>query len=158
MPAATDDPLDSQAHRAVGVALFNLVWALLEAEDRTPAQDDAMIHAAHASRWHWSLAAAPDEPQRLAVGEWQCSRVYSVLGRGEPAIHHAQRCLALVESNEMEEWVFASAAEAMARAQRTAGNRAGFEEWRQRATSAAATIADPEDREAIDADLATLGE
>ena len=54
--------------------------------------DDRMLHAAHASRYHWG--EAPEcEPANLARGEWQISRVYMVLGRAEPAIWHAQRCL-----------------------------------------------------------------
>lgn len=157
MPPKTDDPLDAETHRAVAVSLFNHVWTLLEVERRTPEQEDEMVHAAHASRWHWSRAEAPDEAQRLAVGEWQCSRVYSVLERPEPALHHAQRCLALTESHEMEDWVAASGAEAMARAHRVAGDRAAFEEWRDRAIAATAAIADPEDREVIEGDVATLG-
>jgi len=157
MPPTTEDPLDRETHRAVAVSLFNHVWTLLELEERTPEQVDEMVHAAHASRWHWSRSGASDEAQRLAVGEWQCSRVYSVLGRGEPALYHARRCLALVEANELEDWVHASAAEAMARAHRTLGDQTAFEEWRARATALTAAIADAEDREVIEGDIATLG-
>jgi hypothetical protein len=97
-----------------------------------------------------------DLPQRLAVGEWQCSRVYAVLGRGEPALHHARRCLDLVEAGGLEDWVAASAYEAMARASSVAGDRAAFEEWRARARTAADEITDEGDREVIEGDLATL--
>ena len=45
-----------------------------------------MIHAAHASRHHW---AAVGTGVNLARGEWQISRVYVTLGRGEPALFHA---------------------------------------------------------------------
>ncbi len=117
-----------------------------------------MLHAAHASRWHWAQTGVPDINQRLAVGEWQCSRVYAVLGRGEPSLHHARRCVELVEAGGMEDWVAASAYEAMARASRTAGDRPAFEEWRARAHAAMADIADPEDREVIENDLATLAD
>ena len=150
------DSLDAAAHRRLGVDLFNLVWTLLESEDRTDEQDEEMLRAAHASLWHWSQSEVADLPQRLAVGEWQCSRVYAVLGRGEPALHHARRCLELAETGELEEWVSASACEAMARASRVAGNTAEFEDWRERARSAAAALADDEDREVIERDLATL--
>ena len=108
------DVLDADTHRQEGAHLFNHVWSLLEAEDRTTAQDDEMLHAAHASRWHWAQTGVPDINQRLAVGEWQCSRVYAVLGRGEPSLHHARRCVDLVEAGGMEDWVAASAYEAMA--------------------------------------------
>ena len=65
--------LDTVAERALAAALFNHVWTLLETPDRTPAQIDEMIHAAHASRYHWGTSAAPN----IARGEWQCSRVYA---------------------------------------------------------------------------------
>ena len=157
-PAGTTgtDPLDADTHRRLGVDLFNHVWRLLETEERTAEQDDEMVHAAHASRLHWSRSGASDLPQRLAVGEWQCSRVYAVLGRPEPALHHARRCVALVEAGGLEDWVAASAYEAMARASSVAGDRAAFDDWRSRARAATDAIADPEDREVIEGDLATL--
>jgi DNA-binding transcriptional MerR regulator len=149
--------LEADAHRRLGVELFNHVWRLLEAEERTVEQEDEMIHAAHASRWHWSRTGVEDLNQRLAIGEWQCSRVYAVLGHGEPALFHARRCLKRVESGDVESWAVASAYEAMARAASVAGDSAAFEEWRQRARAAADAIEDAEEREVIEGDLATLG-
>src|SRR5258706_10604962 len=107
--------LEPAQHRAEGVALFNAVWEMLDLPDRTPAQDDQIVHAAHASRWHWSQAGELAGDQQRAVGEWQCSRVYSVLGRGEPAIHHARACLAICEDSGLDGWVVAAAYEALAR-------------------------------------------
>ena len=153
---STADPLDADAHRRLGVERFNHVWRLLEAEDRTAEQDDEMLHAAHASRWHWSRSGAADLAQRLAVGEWQCSRVYAVLGRAEPALHHARRCVAMAEAGGLEDWVSASAYEAMARASSVAGDRQAFEQWREKARAAAEAIGDEEEREVIEGDLATL--
>ena len=157
VPTTAGAQLDPEAHRRLGAELFNHVWRLLEAEDRSAEQDDEMIHAAHASRWHWSRTGVEDLNQRLAVGEWQCSRVYAVLGRGEPALFHARRCLERAERGDVERWAVASAYEAMARASSVAGDRAAFEEWRERARSASAAIEDDEEREVIEGDLATLG-
>jgi DNA-binding transcriptional MerR regulator len=157
LPTTAGDLLDAEAHRRLAAELFNHVWRLLEAEDRSPDQDDEMIHAAHASRWHWSRTGVEDLNQRLAIGEWQCSRAYAVLGRGEPALFHARRCLQRVESGDVESWAVASAYEAMARAASVAGDSAAFEEWRQRARAAADAIEDAEEREVIEGDLATLG-
>lgn len=50
-----------------------------------------MILAAYASRYHWSQAS--QEAKHQARGEWQVSRTVAVLGRGEPAVYHAERCL-----------------------------------------------------------------
>ena len=62
-------------HRRLGVELFNEVWRLLE----TRQDDDRMLHAAHASRFHWGEAAEAG-PANLARGEWQVSRVHVVQG------------------------------------------------------------------------------
>jgi DNA-binding transcriptional MerR regulator len=151
--ALTD--LDGATHRALGVALFNHVWTLLEKPDRTPAEIDEMIHAAHASRFHWSRAAGA-ESFNLARGEWQCSRVYAVLGRGEPALWHARRCVAINEANGTADWDIASAYEAMARASAVAGDPGAAADWKAKATAALEGIADRDDRDIIEGDLATL--
>ena len=158
MTTPTTDALgdiDGATHRALGVALYNHTWTLLEKADRTPAETDEMIHSAHASRFHWSRAES-SEPVNLARGEWQCSRVYAVLGRGEPALWHARRCLAINEANGQADWDIASAYEAMARATGVAGDSVAAAEWKAKATAALDGIADNDDREVIENDLATL--
>jgi DNA-binding transcriptional MerR regulator len=147
--------IDGATHRALGVALYNHTWTLLEKADRTPTETDEMIHSAHASRFHWSRAES-SEPVNLARGEWQCSRVYAVLGRGEPALWHARRCLAINEANGQADWDIASAYEAMARAAGVAGDPDAAAEWKAKATTALDGIADKDDREVIENDLATL--
>lgn len=141
-------------HRRLGVDLFNHVWTLIETADRTAAQTDEMIHAAHASRYHWWRADAG--PEHLARGEWQCSRVYAVLGRGEPALWHARRCLEICEANGIGDWDLAFAYEALARASRVAGDLDQAAQFVTRAREAAEKIADPEDRELLRSDLATI--
>lgn len=148
--------LDPTQHRAEAVGLFNTVWEMLDAPDRGPAQDDQMVHAAHASRWHWSQAGELGGDQQLAVGEWQCSRVYAVLGRAEPALHHAGACLAICEESGIGDWVLAAAYEALARATAVAGDAGGTQAWLAKARTATAAIGEAEDREVIEADLATI--
>jgi len=115
------------------------------------------LHMAHASRYAWG--AAPEcEPANIARGEWLCSRVYCVLGRAEPALWHARRCVSVCEAAGIGDWDLAYANEAMARASGVAGDAAGAAEWRARAREAGDAIADPEDREHFDEDFATLPE
>ena len=38
------------------------------------------------------------EAAQVARGENQCARAYAALGRAEPALHHANRCLDLVRA------------------------------------------------------------
>ena len=141
-------------HRQLGVDLFNHVWALLELPERTREQDDELVHAAHASRHHWAHAGAG--PEHLARGEWQISRVYAVLGRSEPALHHARRCLELCEEHGIGDWDLAYAHEALARAHGLAGNAEEAARHKLLAREAGDAIADPDDREHFDEDFATL--
>ena len=155
-PAAPDTAtLDQATRRKLAADLFNHTWTLLEKQDRTAAEDDEMVHAAHASRYHWGEVGV-GEPVNLARGEWQCSRVYAVLGRAEPALWHARRCLELNEAAGRGDWDIASAYEAMARASLTAGDRTEMAAWKAKATAALDAIADTDDRDLIEGDLATL--
>ena len=154
MPTTADPTaIDAGAQRQLAVDLFNHVWALLEKPDRTPMQDDEMIHAAHASRHHWGEVG---EPVNLARGEWQCSRVYAVLGRSEPAMWHGRRCLALCEKHGIADFDIAFAWEAVARAAMVAGDRTAAEAAVARARELAHDIADDEDRQLLESDLATI--
>ncbi len=141
-------------HRQLAVDLFNHTWTLLEREARSADEDDEMLGAAHASRYHWSKAST--EAKHQARGEWQLARVYAVLGRGEPAVHHAERCLAWCGRGEVEDWDVAFAHEALARAHRVAGNEDEAERHKSLARELGDAIADPEDREHFDKDWRTL--
>ena len=140
-------------HRQLGVDLFNHVWTLLDSPERTREQDDEMLHAAHASRHHWAQTGGPEHRAR---GEWQLSRVYAVLGRPEPALHHARRCLELCEEHGIGDWDLAYAHEALARADGLAGNAEAAARHKRLAREAGDAIADPDDREHFDEDWATL--
>jgi hypothetical protein len=148
---ATD--LDPATHRRLGVDLYNATWTLIENAERSPAETDEMIHSAHASRWHWARVG---EPVNIARGEWLCSRVYATLGRGEPALWHARRCVEILEENGVADWDIAAAYEAMARASFVAGDPASGALWKAKATAALDGISDVDDREPIVQDIATL--
>ena len=139
----------------LAVDLFNHAWTLIELPKRTPEQDDELIHAAHASRHHWSSVGTA---KNVARGEWQLARVYATLGRAEPALHHARRCLAYCEANPdaTEDWDLPFAYEALARAHGVAGDAAESRRWAEEARELGATIEDPEDRELLERDLSTL--
>ena len=140
----------SSEERQRGVDLFNEVWRLIETRE----DDDRLLHSAHASAYYW--AAAPEcKPENRARSEWQISRVYTVLGRGEPAVWHARRCLEWCESAGIGDWDLAYAYEALARAHGVAGSpeAAG---WKAKARVAGDAIADAEDREHFEEDYATL--
>jgi tetratricopeptide (TPR) repeat protein len=126
----------------------------MEKEERTRQDDDRMIHAAHASRCHWGQV--PDAtPAHLARGEWQVSRVYTVLERAGPALHHARRVLDLCQENGID-WDLGFAYEALARTYAVAGDADQAREYTDRALAAAEDIAEAGDRELLLADLETI--
>lgn len=137
--------------RQLAVDLFNHCWTLLARDGRSRDEEDEMLHAAHASRFHWGRVGGPENRAR---GEWQCSRVYCVLGRAEPALHHARRCLELCEEHGLADWDLAFAYEALARAHRVAGDDGEAERFRELARTV--PVAEAEDRELLESDLASI--
>ena len=138
--------------RRVAMDLFNLTWAYLDMAQRAPEQDHAMVRTAEASKWHWRHVGAPTQ---FAIGEWQCSRVHAVLGEGDAALRYAQRCLEICESDRVDDFVPASAHEAMARAYAVLGDFDAAREQRNLAYRIAVDL-DDEDRDVIEHDLGTL--
>jgi hypothetical protein len=155
MATDADAGMSAADQRALAVRLFNDVWRLLEADQRTREQDDEMIHMAHASRYHWGPIGTAVNRVR---GEWQCSRVYATLGRAEPARYHAERALAICEEHGIGDFDLAFCYEALARASAIAGDADETSRWTVRATEATELITDPEDRELVRADLATIAD
>ena len=140
-------------HRALGVELYNTTWELLEGG----AAPDAVIDTAHASAFHWSHAAGATAANR-ARSQWLCSHVYAVLGRPEPALYHAERCLALVQGtpDEMEEFDLPAAYEALARAHAVAGRSEEARRFLAVGRAEISTIADAEDREHLESQFASV--
>jgi len=132
---------------------FNLVWKLLRKPGRTPAEVDRMIHAAHASRYHWGLVGTATN---FAVGEWQISRVYAVLRRSEPALYHAHRCLQICRRNRIGDFALAYAYEALARSHGIAGHRRERDRNLALAWKAGEKIREAEDRDLLVSDLRTI--
>jgi DNA-binding transcriptional MerR regulator len=149
----TEPALSAEAERKVAIRYFNAVWDLMEKEDRTVEEDDLMLHMAHASRYHWGQVG---RPENLARGEWQCSRVYAVLRRPEPCLHHAQRVLDICTEHHIGDWDIAFAYEALARANAIAGDSEAARAMTERALEAAEDIKEDEERKIVMADLESI--
>jgi DNA-binding transcriptional MerR regulator len=145
--------LEPDVQRQIAAACFNRVWTLLEKETRTESEDAQMIHAAHASTYHWMQIG---EPVRRARGEWQCSRVYCVLGHPEAAMFHAKKVLEICQREGIGDFDLAFAYEGLARASAVAGDTDEARRWAEMARSAATDIAEEFDRELLLGDLDTL--
>jgi hypothetical protein len=144
---------EKEAHKKFAVDCFNLVWSLMEKKDRTKEEDDRMMHAAHASRFHWGEIGTPVEFER---GEWQASRMYTVLSRPQAALYHAKRCLDICQENNIGDWDIAFAYEAMARAHAVAENKAECRKYIELANKAADKIREKGDRDYLLSELKTI--
>ncbi|OGS55841.1 MAG: hypothetical protein A3K60_00110 [Euryarchaeota archaeon RBG_19FT_COMBO_56_21] len=149
----SDLEAEREAHKRFAVACFNLAWQLIDNKNRTKEESDRMIHAAHASRFHWGEIGKPENMER---GDWQISRVYALLRRSEPSLYHAMRCLEICEENNIGDWDIAFAYEAMARANSVAGNEVECERYAGLARDAGEHIREKEDKDLFFSELKTL--
>jgi hypothetical protein len=140
-------------HRRLAVDCFNETWRLMDLPARTAQEADRMLYAAFASCYHWSEIGAPINQAR---GEWQVSRVYTVLGQAQAALRHAHRCLQICQDHQIGDWDLAFAYEALARAAAIAGEAAETQHWLAEAVQAARNIAEEDDRQLLMKDLATI--
>jgi hypothetical protein len=142
-----------KAHRKFAIECFNDTWTLIVKKHRTHDEDLRMVHMAHASRYHWSIAGGA---KQAAIGEWQVSHVYAILRRPEPALVHAQETLRQCRKGGMQDFPLAYAYEALARASLVGGRRRDAARFLERARNAGRRIREEEDREQFFRDLKTL--
>ncbi len=145
MADSTNSYTLAEAQEKLAKKYFNHVWDLMEKPDRTPADDEAMVHAVHASCFLWMQVGTPLHQQR---GEWQVARVYSLLNHGESALRHARRCMELTEKHPdlMTDFDLAFANECLARAHAISGNKTEAEKFIALAEKAGELIKDKDDR------------
>jgi len=141
-------------HRYFSARCFNMAWELIETPGRPPADDEQMIHLAHASLWHWTQRADCSD-KNLSIGYWQLSRIYALLGEAENAQKYARLCLNKTPANEP--FCLGYAYEALARAESIAGNSEKTKEYLAEAQRNAERITDGDDRQLLVNDLITLG-
>jgi hypothetical protein len=118
--------MDFTTHKQMAIDLFNLTWDLIEKQERTESDDDTMLYAAMASRYHWGIVGTP---LNFARGEWQISRVYAILGKGKAALHHARKSEKLCLEHELGPFDLGFAYEARARAHAVSSETADQERY-----------------------------
>jgi len=143
-----------EAHAYFSKECFNLAWELIEKNDRTQEETDAMIHLSHASLYHWSRRVDCTD-QNLSIGYWQLSRIHALAGLGDCALRFAETCLAYSQQHGVAKVFLGYAHEALARAHAAQGD----EERLKGHFNQAREIADAlphDEREQLLADLADL--
>jgi tetratricopeptide (TPR) repeat protein len=140
----------SEFHKKIAVETNNEIWPILDKANPTRQELEDAMHMAHASRYHWSKVG---ERINLARGDYMISRVYSAMGRPEPAIYHARRCLEITQETGIGDWDLGFAYEALTRAYAIAGDREQYEKYLRMAKEAIASVKSEEDRKTVQGEL-----
>jgi len=122
----------------------NIAWTLAEDPARTPAQRQEMLHAAHASAFHWSRIGSELNKARA---DMLLGLVHALLGNGPLAMTHARRSFEYISSHESPDWEFALAHAVLANAAHAAGETALYVKQYALARRSGDAIADSGDKE-----------
>lgn len=134
-------------HRRFAMEMNNRAWDLAEKPVRAAAEDEEMIHAAHAVALHWSRVGTE---LNMARADMLLGQAHALAGNGKVAMHYARRSFDYISTHEPKDWEIAFAHAVLANAARAAGDEAMFAEHYATATRLREAIADPEDREIFD--------
>ena len=155
-----DDKLSLEKwHRKMAVELFNNTWKYLDKDTLTDKEKDAMVNSSHASRYHWGIRVENGwdaTPINLGRGDWQLSRVYTVLGDGDRAVHYGHTYLEICKKEGIKDWDLAYAYEALARGYAVKGDAKNKEKYLKLAEKATADVKDKDTRDMIESDLKTI--
>lgn len=132
------------ADRWFAIQFNNAAWDLVEAESRSPAETEQMLHLAHAACLHWSAVGTPLNRLRGLV---LLAFAYAEAGRGEMAQEFAASAADLLPTISEGVSVFdqATLAAATACACRALGDSEGTANWLERVRELSTGIADPDD-------------
>ena len=134
-----------QAHRWFAIELNNRAWDVIEAAERGADDTERMLHAAHASVYHWSQVGTLLNQLR---GYCLLTTAYTAAGLPEGAARYARRCLELSEQVGAERTAFdrATVHGGAARALALCGEAEAARGQYAAALAAADALEDPEDR------------
>ena len=142
LPQALVHP-ETAARKALAIATHNLAVELREGRRGDPHRDALMLALADASRALWAGAGNWVNIER---GDYELARCHAVLGNGQAALQHARACLALIEQHagapEADAFETFFAHEALAWAQRAAGDAQGLAAERTRMQQRLSEVSD----------------
>jgi hypothetical protein len=141
--------------RSLAARAFNETWALLDADDLAREDEEQMLAATFAQRYHWYEVGTE---RNRAIADWQVSRVAAVLGYADLARRFGERSLEIAIEYSLDPFVKGFAHEAIARAAAIVDDIETFTEHLELARAALAEIEDDHDRDVLQADLAEMSE
>jgi uncharacterized protein YndB with AHSA1/START domain len=152
---STADPttVDGDWHRAHAVTANNSTWEYLDGRAYTDDDADELLQRAYAAAYHWKRATG-STAANMARASWMVSRAHVVLGHGELALLHADRSMKFVDEAGplAADFDHGYGHEARSRALACLGRLDEAADAYEQAR--AVTIADADDREIFERDLA----
>ncbi len=155
MPTQPDFDL-GPAHEYFSAHCFNQTWDHIDKPSRDAKEDEAMLLLAMSSLWHWTQRE-DCTPKNFAIGYWQVSRVYALLGQADNSRHFGRLSLDLARSNSLAPFYVGYAYEALARAELVAGNKTKMEEHLKEARGFAEQVTEADDKQLLIKDLDNIG-
>ena len=129
-------------HRYFAATANNRAWEL-STQERTAAQDQEMLNAAHASAYHWSSVGTELHQMRATM---LLAEVHALLGFGRSAYSFAEDMRAFFTSQETPDWELAFTHTIHAHASHVNGAMEEYARSFAEAERAIESIADDEDR------------
>jgi len=87
-------------HRRFAAAANNRAWEL-SVQNRSAAEDQEMLNAAHASAWHWAKVGTELNRMRATM---LLAEVHALLGLGRSALAHAEAMRAYFLERQSPDW------------------------------------------------------
>jgi hypothetical protein len=146
MKQAVMEPASQSWHMKFAMAANNRAWELAE-KNRSPEENQEMLHAAHAAAWHWRVVGTELHHMRAAM---LLAQVHALLGDGPSAWPYAQVMNRYFLSQNTADWELAFSHAVYAHAACIAGQQAIYIDAYAQARAAFLAIANAEDKAIVE--------
>ena len=118
----------AEFHKKIAIKTNGGIWSVLDKTSPSKEELDGALEMAFTSLYHWKQIG---KPINIARGEYMISRVYSDLGKGEVALHYAERTLKFTEEAEGKaDFDIGFAYEVLAKAYSVIGDKDNCEKYK----------------------------
>lgn len=143
-----------QWQRKLAPMAFNRAWELLDRSELSTEEEEEMLAAAFAQRYHWYEIG---DARNWSIADWQVSRVAAVLGYADLARRFGFRSLEVAQAHNLGPFVEGFAHETIARAAAVVDDVDTFTEHMNAAKALIGAIEDADERSTLEADLTEMG-
>jgi hypothetical protein len=143
----------AQWQRKLAPMAFNRAWELLDRNELSIEEEEEMLSAAFAQRYHWYEIG---DARNRSIADWQISRVAAVLGYADLARRFGFRALEVAQAHNLGPFLEGFAHEAIARAAAVVDDVETFTEHLSEARALVGGIEDEDERSTLEADLSEM--